>query len=222
MVHIIHQGVIVIQGVQLIGADGQVIHNIGKLTVYLKQAGVADKACPVQLLGNTIQGVGLGDGDIHCLIRTTKGQHVGSAHPQHPAQRSTNGDHERQPNDGGQDMGDTQQTVGVFVFRSSLSHDGGLLLRRLRYGFFCFFCLGGRFFLCRFRCGAVDLLHLAEGIPELIILKRCVFRKQQRAQCGITQRVVRFFLGLRRLKIAGVFADMLCGKGGFGLGGSLP
>ena len=215
---------IVIQGIQLIGADGKIIHDVRQLTIELKQAGVVDQAGAVQLFGNGIQRVGFGDGNIHRLVRTAEGQHIGGTHPKHTAQGSADGHHQSQPHDGGQNVGDAQQTVGMFVFRSSLSHGGILLSDPLGCGFFFFLCFLGffcNFFLGLFRCRAVDFTYLAKGVAEFLVLKGSGFVKQQRTQRGIIQRIFCFLLAFGRFKKAGILADALYHHGAVQLGGGL-
>ncbi|MBQ5627740.1 MAG: hypothetical protein IIU97_06470, partial [Bacteroidaceae bacterium] len=62
-------------------------------------------------MGDRFNVIFIGDGNVGGDFRLAKGHHVCTANPQHTAQRNTDHQGDCQPDDGCDQMGDTQKTV---------------------------------------------------------------------------------------------------------------
>ena len=124
---------VVIEGIQLkcAGGDVTVIHS--QLGIQLENASVTDQSCLIELVRNVIDGVVLFDGYGNHFILTAKGQHIGCADPKKSAQRNTDDNDQRQPNYGRDDMGDAKQAVAFFALGATFARMSCLCLR---HGFF--------------------------------------------------------------------------------------
>ena len=124
--HHAHQGVIVVEGVEVPDAGLDLVLVHGKAGIELKQAGVADESRVVELGGHILNGVIGGNGYGYLPVLPAKGQHIRRADPGHPAQGDADGQGNGNPYDGHQNVGNAQQTFASPVPGAALFGGVGL------------------------------------------------------------------------------------------------
>ena len=123
---------IVVPGIQVVNAGVDFLLGVGDVGVEVKQALVADQTGVIELVGDAVHGVGLVNGDGDGLVFPPEGQHVGGADPDHPPHSHADDHDQRQPHDGDQNVGDTQQTLSTGFLGASF-FDGTLTGRRFPF-----------------------------------------------------------------------------------------
>ena len=112
---------IVVSGVQVVDARVDVLFGIGNACVQPEQAAVADQAVVIQLLNNIVHGVGLVDGHGNGFVLPSEGQHIRRAHPDHPSGGDADGNDQDEPHHGGENVGNSEQTLALFALGAALS-----------------------------------------------------------------------------------------------------